>query len=121
MTVSVVRLGSPRTPGEGLRIGTVRRPPRGVRKEEFAARDFYDVWLPELSPSQLLVSEAQRVNTDAQWRAFTRAYRKEMSTPAARHLLELLVALSHRTPGSSTIEPMSGLAADSPTSSPSWQ
>lgn len=97
MVVSVVRLGSPRGPGEGLRIGTVRRPPRGVPKEEFAARDFYDVWLPELSPSQTLVSQAQHAETDAEWAAFTRAYRKEMSTPAARHLIELLVALSHRT------------------------
>lgn len=97
MAVSIVRLGSPRGEREGLRIGTVRRPPRGVPKDEFATRDFYDVWLPELSPSQALVSQAQRAQTDREWAAFGRAYRKEMSTPSARHLIELLVAVSHRT------------------------
>lgn len=97
MAVRIVRLGDPRVEGEGLRIGTVRRPPRGVPKEEFAARDFYDTWLPELSPSQGLVSQAMAATTDKEWQAFVRAYRKEMSTPAARHLLELLAALSQRT------------------------
>ncbi len=97
MAVRIVRLGEPRAEGEGLRIGTVRRPPRGVPKEEFAARDFYDTWLPELSPSQELVSRAMAAETDQEWQAFVRAYRKEMSTPAARHLLELLAALSQRT------------------------
>lgn len=97
MAVRIVRLGEPRADGEGLRIGTVRRPPRGVPKEEFAARDFYDTWLPELSPSQELVSQAMAAETDKDWQAFTRAYRKEMATPAARHLLELLAALSQRT------------------------
>lgn len=97
MAVRVVRLGSPREPGEGLRVGTVRRPPRGVPKAEFASRDFYDVWLPELSPSQELVSAAQRSTTEREWAGFVRAYRAEMSTPAARHLIELLAALSHRT------------------------
>ena len=97
MAVRIVRLGDPRTEGEGLRIGTVRRPPRGVPKEEFAARDFYDTWLPELSPSQELVSRAMAAETDKEWQAFMRAYRKEMGTPAARHLLELLAELSHRT------------------------
>lgn len=97
MAVRIVRLGDPRVEGEGLRIGTVRRPPRGVPKEEFAARDFYDTWLPELSPSQELVSQAMAATTDKEWQAFVRAYRKEMSTPAARHLLELLAALSQRT------------------------
>jgi uncharacterized protein YeaO (DUF488 family) len=97
MTVRIVRLGEPRGPGEGLRIGTVRRPPRGVPREEFAARDFYDTWLPELAPSQELVAQAMAAETDKEWRAFTRAYRKEMATPAARHLLELLAALSHRS------------------------
>lgn len=96
MAVRIVRLGDPRVEGEGLRIGTVRRPPRGVPKEEFAARDFYDTWLPELSPSQELVSQAMAATTDKEWQAFVRAYRKEMSTPAARHLLELLAALSQR-------------------------
>jgi len=90
----VVRLGSARAKGEGLRIGTVRRPPRGVPKEEFASRDFYDTWLPELSPSQELVTKALHAETDEEWRAFERAYRKEMS---ARHLIVLLVALSHET------------------------
>jgi uncharacterized protein YeaO (DUF488 family) len=97
MAVRIVRLGEPRTEGEGLRIGTVRRPPRGVPKEEFAARDFYDTWLPELSPSQELVSQAMAAQADKEWQAFVRAYRKEMGTPAARHLLELLAELSHRT------------------------
>jgi uncharacterized protein YeaO (DUF488 family) len=97
MAVRIVRLGEPRGDGEGLRIGTVRRPPRGVPREEFAARDFYDTWLPELSPSQELVSQALTAETDKEWQAFVRAYRKEMATPAARHLLELLAALSQRT------------------------
>jgi uncharacterized protein YeaO (DUF488 family) len=97
MAVRIVRLGDPRTEGEGLRIGTVRRPPRGVPKEEFAARDFYDTWLPELSPSQELVSRAMAAQTDKEWQAFIRSYRKEMGAPAARHLLELLAELSHRT------------------------
>ena len=97
MALRVVRLGSPREPGEGLRIGTVRRPPRGVPKAEFASRDFYDVWLPELSPSQELVSAAQRAGTEREWAGFVRAYRAEMATPAARHLIDLLAALSRRT------------------------
>jgi uncharacterized protein YeaO (DUF488 family) len=97
MAVRIVRLGEPRAEGEGLRIGTVRRPPRGVPKEEFAVRDFYDTWLPELAPSQELVSQAMAAETDKEWQAFIRAYRKEMATPAARHLLELLAALSQRT------------------------
>ena len=94
MSLHVVRLGSPRARSEGLRIGTVRRPPRGVPKDEFAARDFYDVWLPELAPSQELVSQALRAETDAEWARFVRGYRKEMSTPQARHLLDLLAAWS---------------------------
>lgn len=94
MPIHVVRLGSPRTPNEGLRIGTVRRPPRGVPKEEFAARDFYDTWLPELAPSQELVTRALAAESDAEWAAFTRAYRREMSQPGPRHLLDLLANLS---------------------------
>ncbi|WP_027861447.1 DUF488 domain-containing protein [Marmoricola sp. URHB0036] len=94
MAVSVVRLGTPRGLDEGLRIGTVRRPPRGVPKKEFASRDFYDAWLPELAPSAELVSFALAAETDAQWATFTRRYRKEMSTPTARHLLDLVAALS---------------------------
>lgn len=97
MALSVVRLGTPRTTNEGLRIGTVRRPPRGVPRAEFASRDFYDVWLPELSPSQPLVSQALGAETEAQWRAFVRAYRKEMSAPLARHLIDLLAAMSHES------------------------
>ena len=97
MSLRVVRLGSPRAPDEGVRIGTVRRPPRGVPKEEFASRDFYDVWLPELSPSAELVAQAQRAESDGDWQRFVRAYRREMSRPEARHLIDLLAALSHRT------------------------
>ena len=97
MPAYVVRLGTPRLPGEGLRIGTVRRPPRGVPKAEFASRDFYDTWLPELSPSADLVAQAQAAATDADWRAFVRGYRKEMSTPEARHLLDLLAAWSRES------------------------
>jgi uncharacterized protein YeaO (DUF488 family) len=96
MAVRIVRLGAPREQGEGLRIGTVRRPPRGVPKKEFATRDFYDTWLPELAPSPELVTRAMAAQTDREWESFVRAYRKEMSTPAARHLLELVAALSHR-------------------------
>lgn len=97
MPIHVVRLGSPRSPDEGLRIGTVRRPPRGVPKERFAEDDWYDVWLPELAPSAGLVKQALAADTDDEWRAFVRKYRKEMSAPAAARLLDLLAALSHRT------------------------
>lgn len=97
MPIHVVRLGSPRSPDEGLRIGTVRRPPRGVPKERFAEDDWYDVWLPELAPSAGLVKQALGADTDAEWRTFVRKYRKEMSEPAAARLLDLLAALSHRT------------------------
>jgi uncharacterized protein YeaO (DUF488 family) len=98
MSVAIVRLGSPRARGEGLRIGTVRRPPRGVRKQDLASRDYYDVWLPELAPSAPLVAKALAAGDDAKaWAAFVRAYRREMQAPAAAHLLDLLVALSRRT------------------------
>lgn len=98
MAIRVVRLGQPRAPGEGVRLGTVRRPPRGVRKTEFARRDFYDVWLPELAPSAPVVSWAlSEAWTPARWRRYERLYLKEMSAPAARHLIDLLVALSHGT------------------------
>jgi uncharacterized protein YeaO (DUF488 family) len=97
MSVRVVRLGSPRVAGEGLRIGTVRRPPRGVPKAEHASRDFYDVWLPELAPSEALVAQAQRASDPRAWRAFERRYRSEMKRPEASRLLDLLAALSHRT------------------------
>jgi len=97
MALRIVRLGTPRLPDEGLRIGTVRHPPRGVRKEDFASRDFYDVWYPELSPSSELVKQALAAETDAQWAAFVRRFRKEMATPGARHALELVAAMSERT------------------------
>ncbi|HVV84183.1 MAG TPA: DUF488 family protein [Kofleriaceae bacterium] len=97
MSVRIVRLGSPRRRGEGLRIGTVRRPPRGVRKADIAARDFYDTWLPELAPSAPLVARALASRDDRTWAAFARAYRREMQAPAAARLLDLLAALSHTT------------------------
>ncbi len=95
MVVRVVRLGSPRGRDEGLRIGTVRRPPRGVPKSEYAARAWYDVWLPNLAPSAATVKLAQTAKTPAQWAAFCRKYRTEMAAPENRHLLDLLAALSH--------------------------
>ena len=97
MAIRVVRLGTPRGKGEGLRIGTVRRPPRGVPKAEFASRDFYDVWLPDLAPGEELVKAAQAAESDAAWRAFVRKYRAEMAQPAASRLLDLLAVLSRRT------------------------
>ncbi|MFT3892128.1 MAG: DUF488 family protein [Anaerolineales bacterium] len=81
MAIRTVRLGSPRFENEGLRIGTVRRPPRGVAKSEFASQNWYDVWYPNLSPSPETVKLAQQAQTPAQWRAFVKKYRKEMSTP----------------------------------------
>ena len=97
MAIRVVRLGSERTKGEGLRIGTVRRPPRGVPKSEFAKRDFYDVWLPELSPSAPLVARGLAAKTEREWNSFVKAYRHEMKQPDAARLLELLAALSAST------------------------
>ena len=97
MPIHIVRLGSPRLPDEGLRIGTVRRPPRGVPKSEFARRDFYDVWQPLLSPSPDLVAEAQAAGDEKAWAAFRRKFKAEMKQPAANHLLDLLAALSHQT------------------------
>ncbi len=91
----VVRLGSPRVAGEGLRIGAVRRPPRGVKKSDYARRDFYDVWLPELAPSQKQVSWAlSQPWTDERWRKYEKAYRAEMKATGAQRLIELLAALS---------------------------
>jgi uncharacterized protein YeaO (DUF488 family) len=97
MAIRVVRLGSPRTPGEGLRLGTVRRPPRGVPKAEHASRDFYDVWLPDLAPSESLVKEALGARDARAWQRFEKRYRAEMKRPEARRLLGLLAALSHQT------------------------
>ena len=97
MPIAVVRLGTPRKPKEGLRIGTVRRPPRGVPKSEFARRDFYDVWLPILSPSQELVTFAQKSEDEKSWKAFARRFRAELDRPDAARVLDLLAALSHQT------------------------
>jgi uncharacterized protein YeaO (DUF488 family) len=98
MPIRVVRLGAPREPDEGLRLGTVRRPPRGVRKEDYAARDYFDVWLPELAPSAPLVSSIlSEPFTPKLWAAFERRYRQEMRQPAAQRLLALLAALSAQT------------------------
>jgi uncharacterized protein YeaO (DUF488 family) len=94
--IRVVRLGSPRGKHEGPRLGTVRRPPRGVAKADIAVRDYYDVWLPELAPTADLVSAAMRTEwTDSRWRSFARTYRRQMKTPAARHLIATLAMLSH--------------------------
>ena len=96
--VRIVQLGSPRDPAEGLRIGTVRRPPRGVRKEDYAARNYYDVWLPELAPSAPLVSWAlSEPFTPRRWAVYERRYRQEMRQPAAQRLIALLAALSSQT------------------------
>ena len=96
MAVRVVRLGSPRTKGEGLRIGTVRRPPRGVPKSRFASEDWYDAWFPNLSPSLATMKLGLAARTPAQWKAFVRKYRAEMAKPDARRAIELLAALSHQ-------------------------
>ena len=97
MAIRIVRLGTPRAAGEGLRLGTVRRPPRGVPKQEFASRDFYDVWLPNLAPTADLVSQALAANDDKEWAAFRRKYIAQMKKPDASHLLDVLAALSHQT------------------------
>jgi uncharacterized protein YeaO (DUF488 family) len=97
MAIRIVRLGSPRIPGEGLRLGTVRRPPRGVPKAEHASRDFYDVWLPELAPSEALVKQALHASDERAWRAFVKRYRAEVKRPEAARLIALLAALSHQT------------------------
>ena len=95
MTVSIVRLGTPRHRREGLRIGTVRRPPRGVAKSDFARRDWYDVWFPLLSPSPATVKLGLAADTDAKWAAFVRKFRSEMNAPEPSRALDLLAALSH--------------------------
>ncbi len=97
MAVRIVRLGSPRAEGEGIRIGTVRRPPRGVPKSKFASENWYDVWFPNLAPSVETIKLGQAAKTPAQWAAFTRKYRSEMSTPENSHAIELLAELSHQT------------------------
>lgn len=97
MSVSVVRLGSPREPSEGLRIGTVRRPPRGVPKREYASRNLYEVWFPNLAPSEALLKASFPIADEHAWRRFARQFLRELKAPAARHDLELLAALSHTT------------------------
>lgn len=97
MGIRIVRLGAPRAPGEGVRLGTVRRPPRGVPKSEFASRDFYDSWLPNLSPSAPLMAQGQAAADDKAWAAFKRKFHAEMKQPEASHLLDALAALSHQT------------------------
>ena len=97
MAVRIVRLGSERAANEGTRIGTVRRPPRGVPKAEFASRNFYDVWFPVLAPSVETMKLAQEATTPAQWAAFVRKFRSEMNAPDANHALELLATMSHES------------------------
>jgi uncharacterized protein YeaO (DUF488 family) len=95
MAIRIVRLGTPRNPAEGPRLGTVRRPPRGVRKEDYAGRDFFDLWLPDLAPSAPLVTYAlSRPFTAERWERYARRYRAEMGRPAASRIIALLAALS---------------------------
>ena len=98
MAIRIVRLGSPRHPGEGVRLGTVRRPPRGVRKEDFASRNYFDVWLPELAPSAPAVSWAlSQPFTPPRWKRYARLYRSEMCKAPASHLIAALASLSRQT------------------------
>jgi uncharacterized protein YeaO (DUF488 family) len=97
MAIFIVRLGTPRKRGEGLRLGTVRRPPRGVPKSDFAGLDYYDVWFPNLSPSAELVHDALTAVDERAWAAFRRKFRREMRTPDRSRELDVLAALSHRT------------------------
>ena len=94
MAVRIVRLGTARRRGEGLRIGTVRRPPRGVAKSQYAEQDWFDVWLPELAPSVRIVKLAQAAKTEREWAAFVKSYRAEMAAPEKSRLLNLLAAMS---------------------------
>jgi uncharacterized protein YeaO (DUF488 family) len=95
MTLHVVRLGTPRSSDEGIRIGTVRRPPRGVPKAKFSSENWYDVWYPNLAPSEAALKAGQEAETPAQWRAFAKRYRAEMATPENARSLDVLAALSH--------------------------
>ena len=95
--IRIVRLGSPRAKGEGLRLGTARRPPRGVRKQDYAAKDYFDLWFPDLAPSQPLVSWAlSQPWTDARWARYVKRYRAEMQAPERQRLLEVLARLSNQ-------------------------
>ncbi len=96
MAIRIVRLGTARLPGEGLRIGTVRRPPRGVPKQEFSSRDFYDVWLPTLAPSAESVKQALTARSERDWNRFVKKYRREMGATRERAMLDVLAALSLR-------------------------
>ena len=95
MSVRIVRLGTPRHPGEGTRIGTVRRPPRGVPKAQFSSQNWYDVWFPNLAPSVTTMKLGLKAESPAEWSAFTRKYKAEMAVPEAKHDLALLAVLSH--------------------------
>ena len=95
MTIRIVQLGSPRTSNEGLRIGTVRRPPRGVPKSEFASRNYYDVWFPNLAPSEQLLKAGRSAKDERAWRSFIKRFRSEMNRPENSRVLDLLAALSH--------------------------
>ena len=97
MALRIVKLGSPRAADEGLRLGTVRRPPRGVPKSEFASQDFYDVWFPNLAPSVETMELGQQAESPAQWQAFARRYRAEMAEPERAHAIALLARLSRQT------------------------
>jgi uncharacterized protein YeaO (DUF488 family) len=97
MAVRIVRLGTDRTPGEGIRIGTVRRPPRGVRKSDYSFANWYDVWFPNLAPSTETMKLAQSADTEAKWKTFVRKYRAEMAEPDKSRTLDLLAALSHES------------------------
>ena len=94
MAVRIVRLGTPRLPDEGPRLGTVRRPPRGVPRSQFAKRDFYDVWYPNLAPSVATMKLGLAAETPAQWKRFARAYRAEMAAPESARTIEVLALLS---------------------------
>jgi uncharacterized protein YeaO (DUF488 family) len=97
VTLRIIRLGEPRDPHEGIRIGTVRRPPRGVRKERYATDDWFDVWYPDLAPSAKLMKQGKAAISDAQWKGFVRTFKAEMGAPTASRTLDLLAALSHKT------------------------
>ena len=97
MTVRIIRLGTERISGEGIRIGTVRRPPRGVRRSEYASQNWYDVWFPNLAPSPETIKLGQSAKTEKEWKAFMRKYRAEMAAPEKSRTLDLLSTLSHES------------------------
>ena len=97
MPIRIVQLGTPRAAGEGLRLGTVRRPPRGVPKTAFASRDYYDTWLPNLAPSAELMAEGRAADDAKAWKVFSKKYQAEMAQPDTSRVLDLLAALSHHT------------------------